>query len=72
MKICECGSFAINDDPDGVLCDKCLLQDEIDKLRQVLEEYKRSSPRQGRRTRGLKTTSVTLTPIIVIAIKLEG
>ena len=41
MKICECGSFAINDDPDGVLCDKCLLQAEIDKLRQALEECER-------------------------------
>ena len=40
MKICKCGSFAINDDPDGVLCDKCLLQAEIDKLRQVLEDLK--------------------------------
>ena len=38
MKMCKCGSFAINDDPDGVLCDKCLLRAEISRLKGELEE----------------------------------
>ena len=33
MNQCQCGSYAVNDDPDGVLCDRCLRDIEIEKLR---------------------------------------
>lgn len=32
MNRCKCGSYAINDDPDGVLCDVCLVKVERDLL----------------------------------------
>lgn len=33
---CKCGSFAINDDPAGVLCDRCWRDVEIARLRDVV------------------------------------
>jgi len=31
----KCGSYAINDDPERVLCDKCWRDAEIERLREV-------------------------------------
>ena len=33
MRRCKCGSCAINDDPAGVLCDRCWRDVKIEKLR---------------------------------------
>ena len=36
---CKCGSYAINDDPERVLCDKCWRDAEIERLREECECY---------------------------------
>ena len=38
---CKCGSRAINDDPDRLLCDTCLRDAEIERLRGELDECRR-------------------------------
>jgi hypothetical protein len=35
--ICKCGSFAINDDPEHERCDVCWRDDEIERLRELLD-----------------------------------
>ena len=32
----KCGSCAINDDPERILCDRCLRDKEIERLREVI------------------------------------
>jgi hypothetical protein len=39
---CKCGSRAINDDPDRLLCDTCLRDAEIERLREQLREQTKS------------------------------
>lgn len=36
MNKCKCGSYSINDDPKGVLCDKCWRDARIEKLEQII------------------------------------
>ncbi len=38
MNKCKCGSYAINDDPNGVLCDKCWRDAKIEKLEHIIFE----------------------------------
>ena len=38
---CKCGSRAINDDPDRLLCDTCWRDAEIERLRGELDECRR-------------------------------
>lgn len=38
---CKCGSRAINDDPDRLLCDRCWRDAEIERLRGELDECRR-------------------------------
>lgn len=38
MSICKCGSRALNDDPERILCDCCWRDAEIDRLRAALDE----------------------------------
>jgi len=35
---CKCGSYAINDDPARVTCDKCLLRHKIEALEIILRK----------------------------------
>ena len=37
----KCGSYAINDDPERVLCDKCWRDAEIERLLGELDECRR-------------------------------
>ena len=39
---CKCGSRAINDDPDRLLCDTCWRDAEIERLREQLREQTKS------------------------------
>jgi hypothetical protein len=48
---CKCGSFAINDDPEQVLCDRCWrdakiasLEDDVARLQKELDEIKAKQP----------------------------
>lgn len=36
--ICKCGSYAINDDPKGALCDKCFRDVKISALKAQRDE----------------------------------
>jgi hypothetical protein len=38
MSKCKCGSYAVNDDPAGVLCDRCWRDELIAMLRAELAE----------------------------------
>ena len=38
MGQCKCGSYAVNDDPAGLLCDRCWRDAEIARLREVVLE----------------------------------
>ena len=40
MKQCKCGSFAINDDKTGEMCDKCLRDNKIKQLEKERDELK--------------------------------
>ena len=44
---CQCGSYAINDDPERVLCDRCWRDDEIERLKAELEEAREALSREG-------------------------
>ena len=36
MNRCKCGSYAVNDDPERMLCDKCWRDATIERLRAAL------------------------------------
>lgn len=38
---CKCGSRAVNDDPDRLLCDNCWRDAEIERLRGEVDECRR-------------------------------
>jgi len=40
----KCGSYAINDDPERVLCDKCWRDAEIERLTREVDAWRRTFP----------------------------
>ena len=40
---CKCGSRAINDDPDRLLCDTCLRDAEIERLRATVDRLPKTA-----------------------------
>lgn len=48
MRICDCGSAAINDDPERELCDRCWRDRKIADLTDLIRHMNRWSEHPGR------------------------
>lgn len=54
MSQCKCGGYAINDDPAGLLCDRCWRDEEITRLKSKLDSAVELLRAPGRITLGYR------------------